>query len=298
MVVLFIGCSKDEPSPDPKPEPEPPTEVKKVIYTGELVISSDNDVANVKAAGYTHVVDGGLSIAGYSGNIITSLEGLESLVGVDYLTIHTTNISSLKGLDNLKRIEKGFNVIRASSLKNMDELSNLEYIGGDIFFGENPDLNNFDGLKNAELKNIYVVTITNNQMLTSIKGLEGLVSTDSDVTIGTNVSLASLEGLHNLEEVGGQLGLNWLYSLRNLEGLSSLKVVNNISLYSNNQLISLDGIESLETIRERLRISGNAKLVDFCAVSDLTDQAPSEWSILHNAYNPTKEDLSSGTCEQ
>lgn len=302
FIFLLIGCSPDEPKPDPKPTPEPepelPVEVEKVIYTGNLIISSDDDVANVKAAGYTHIVEGGLSIAGYSGNVITSLEGLESLIEIDHLIIHSTSIPNLKGLENLKKIKNGMNVIRASSLETMDELSNLEYLGGEIFFGENPDLNNFDGLKNAEIRDMYAVTITDNQMLVSIKGLEGLVSTESDINIGNNPNLANLQGLHNLEEVGWQLSLNRLYSLKNLEGLSSLKVVKNIGMYGNSRITTLDGIESLHTIRERLRITNNTALIDFCAISDLTDQAPSEWTISQNAYNPTKENLAAGNCKQ
>lgn len=297
LVLLMVGCSsEDDSNPVIQPEPVSP-EIVKVIHEDALIISNQSDIDLVKEKGYTHIT-GALEIAGYNGQPITSLVGLESIIEASHLTIHSSELTNLKGLENLTKLEKGLQILRTNKLQNLNELKNVKFIGGVILISENTELSNFDAISNADMGNIHNVTIINNEKLLSIKGLKGLTSTESDLILGNNPNLANLKGLENLGEVGWELGIYASVSINNLLGLSGLNKVRNINLYNNANLGSLEGVETLRVITERLIVMRNPKLTNFCSISNLTGQAPLDWTIRDNQFNPTKDQLITGNCKQ
>lgn len=57
-----------------------------------------------------------------------------------------SRLVDLKGLENLKRVENGI-YIKYTNIKNVDELSGLEFVGGTIKFNYNTQLEDFSGLR-------------------------------------------------------------------------------------------------------------------------------------------------------
>ncbi len=78
-------------------------------------------------------------------------------------------------------------------------------------------------------------------------------------------SITSLSGLENLTSVSGVLGLNWLSGLTDLNGLSGLESVGWMQIASVRNLMSLDGLSSLQMIQEKLVITNNQNLSS-CAI--------------------------------
>jgi hypothetical protein len=120
-------------------------------------------------------------------------------------------------------------VIRGEDIVNLNGLSVLTAIGGTLEIGDD------DG---------------NNPMLTSLTGLDNLLSVGIGIGISGNENLASLNGLQNLVSVG-YLGLG-IYNndaLTDLTGLNSLETITGgFALCGNDGLVSLNGLQSLTSI--------------------------------------------------
>ena len=80
---------------------------------------------------------------------------------------------------------------------NLNQLSNVRLIKGDLFIAHNPNLTDITGLRN--LKTIGgTLTIMNNDNLTTLDGLQNLTAALSPVIIKDNISLQDLQGLRGL----------------------------------------------------------------------------------------------------
>jgi len=98
------------------------------------------------------------------GNGMTTLEGLETITQVEELMIDVNpNLISLKGLDNLKRSDY-FSIQSNNALVTLEHLSNFEAIG-DI---------------ESDMK-IHILSISRNNNLESLNGLENLTYFSGDI---------------------------------------------------------------------------------------------------------------------
>jgi len=137
--------------------------------------------------------------------------------------------------------------ISGNDITNLNGLSVLTSIGGDLYFGGNNSLTSLTGLENVTsiggdlliiggfglisltgLDNVTTIggtlTLTNNYVLTSLTGLENLASIGGDLIIGRtrepgfgNPVLKSLAGLANLTSIGGNLRIDHNDSLSTCE---------------------------------------------------------------------------------
>merc|ERR1711959_809198 len=81
--------------------------------------------------------------------------------------------------------------------------------------------------------------------VTSLKGLEGLVTVGGDLSIPDNPQLTSLAGLEALTSVGGNIYVEGNTNLASLTGLAKLeRVGGRLILEKNPQLLSEAGLES------------------------------------------------------
>lgn len=111
--------------------------------------------------------------------------------------------------------------IDGNSIHNLDSLSVLLSIGGNLLIETCNNLSNLNGLSNME----------------SIAG---------DFLIKDNDNLTSFEDLTNLSHIGGEFNIEDNYHLTSLEGLSSLSsILGNIIIEHNNSLISLTGLDNV-----------------------------------------------------
>jgi len=171
--------------------------------------------------------------------------------------------------------------IFGSDITNLSGLSILTHLGGNLKIGyvygyANQNLTSLTGLEGI----ISIggdLQILCNDALVSLTGLEGLTSIGGYLGIGNSIpesgnpDLTSLTGLDGLISIGGGLiisGNDALVSLTGLGGLTSIGV--GLGIFSNDALTSLTGLEAVTSIGEHLRISGNPALINLSGMENVT----------------------------
>ena len=237
------------------------TQAAKGIYIGDIIFTTEQDLIDFQAAGYTKV-RGNVIV---SGGEITTLQKLDNLLTEinGSLRLECSTLTTLDGLYGLKTITDSL-IIKDGNMTSFEGLRNLETIGG----------------------NFRVIAKSSNsslRSLSSFKGLSGLKSIGGDFEVNAKSfsysssldALASFEGLESLEIIGGNFKViaessnsSSLRSLSSFKGLSSLKSiggdfeVNAKSSYSSflDALESFEGLESLETIGGNFKVIAESSL--------------------------------------
>ncbi|MBC2266335.1 LPXTG cell wall anchor domain-containing protein [Listeria sp. FSL L7-0083] len=220
-----------------------------------------------------------LTYLSFSSNQVSDLAPIGNLINLEYLDLSTnqvTNISPLAGLTNLNILQLGGNSI--SDLRPLSNLNNLEFL--DIKDAKVSDITPL-----VNLTNLTGLVLYNNNVsdLEPIKNLRGLRS----LNIGKN-TLTSLNGLENLTSLGvlyaQENQITDLQPLSSLENLSAAILTSNQvesieplagltkihSLYlSNNQITDVTGLSSLINM-DWLEISQN-KISNIRPLNSLTN---------------------------
>jgi hypothetical protein len=128
------------------------------------------------------------------------------------VTIDGSGITNLNGLSVLNTIGGDLKIRSNTSLTGLSGLENVSSIGGSLSIMYSFSLTNLLGLEgltsiggNLEIKNSYI--------LTSLTGMEGLTSIGGSLDISSNTALISLAGLDNLTSIGGALSIRTNSSL-------------------------------------------------------------------------------------
>ncbi|MCI4670421.1 MAG: leucine-rich repeat domain-containing protein, partial [Bacteroidia bacterium] len=208
----------------------------------------------------------GLQSLTLSSNQISKLEGLDGLVGLESLTLSSNQISKLEGLDGLvglKRLTLRSNQI--SKLEGLDDLVGLQSL--DLRSNQISKLEGLDGLVGLQS-----LDLSSNQ-ISKLEGLDGLVGLQSLTLSSNQISkLEDLDGLvglqrldlnsnqiNKLEGLDGLVGLQWLNlgsnQISKLEGLDGLVGLQSLFLRSN-QISKLEGLDSLVGL-QRLTLRSN-----------------------------------------
>jgi hypothetical protein len=113
--------------------------------------------------------------------------------------------------------------------------------------------------------------------------------------IENNSGLTDLQGLRRLKSLS-KLEILSNSSLLNLNGLDSLSaIIDNpysITIWSNGQLQSLDGLQQLRTAHGTIQISVNSALTNFCGLKPLFIVGYNASFITSfNASNPTQSQV-------
>lgn len=229
-------------------------------------------------------------------NSFTSFEGLENITMLGGLELDISaplkKFTSFKGLNNLETINGNF-IITAYSWNGQSELASLPMLS-----------------------------------FTSFKGLEKLTLINGDFEInaldGLN-TLSSFEGLSSLNRINGNFKINSkfdgsLTTLTSLQGLESLSSIKNLSI-SQYSLLTLNGLDNLKTIDDKLIITGCHSLnniaalkslitikditiiqcpllYNFCAIKNVVKDTDCNFYTEGNGYNPTKYQLLNGECSK
>ncbi|MBA6155258.1 hypothetical protein H3Z83_01785 [Tenacibaculum sp. S7007] len=264
--------------------------VNERIYEGDYEINSDQDLEEFIAGNYTKIT-GTLEIENITA---TDLTGLENLTIVeDYLYIrYNNNLINLKGLENLIKVNTFLVITSNSSLVNLQGIEKLT--DTDILIDSNTNLTSLKGIENIKITDEYAkefnFTIANSDLLTDITALSHLEEFQT-LIIANHAILQNLSGLESLKKlsslvISNNKLLNNLNGLENLSELGTIEITDNVSLINfcslNTQMIS--NIDDTETI-----------VTD--PISNIT-YTISDFEILENNYNPTKQDLLNGNCNQ
>lgn len=206
-----------------------------------------------------------------------------------------------------REIEGGATIM-GGGITNLNGLSVLTSIGGELTIAKNYQLTSLNGLQHIQSiggsfslgviefwgSNQYIV---GNKSLTDLSGLDALNSVGGDLFIGGLDSLTSLAGLQNLNDIGGNLQISLNKSLINLTGLEGLtSVEGNVKIggsffngSGNASLIDLTGLENLTSIGGNLLILDNSNLTSLTGIDSIAAGSIIDLSISNNAFLSTCE---------
>ncbi|MFY0608547.1 MAG: fibronectin type III domain-containing protein [Cyclobacteriaceae bacterium] len=136
------------------------------------------------------------------------------------------------------------------------------------------------------------------------------VRTVDYLEVDGNSLLEDLSGLESLDSIiTGNLTLRENLKIKSLKGLSSLTYLrNDIAFWNNAKLASLEGLENMTFVDEIFigytagaEERPNPRLTDYCGLTNLVSlnlaKIQGNRSVINaNAYNPTFEEIASGTC--
>lgn len=238
------------------------------------------------------VIEGDLSITGSS---LTNLEGLNQInfVGGNFEMYGNDLLTSLNGLENLDSIG-GYLIIRYNeALSDIQALTSLSHIGDLLSIHGNPTMTDLSGLGNLETIGTILV-IGQQPGLTSLQGLNNLKSVgNSDIApfgrgvyIANNPSLTNLSALGNLQTIKGRLSLYGNNALTSLTGLEQIITLDTLHIEENGALVNLNGLNNLNSVEGNIAIHSNAALNSLSALSSLhsirSDTAEAGLSISGN----------------
>ncbi len=241
----------------------------------------------------------------------TNLSGLENLrtiaKGLD--VSDCDNLINLQGLNGLTALGTspdnylGFIIMRNSSLQNFGGLEGLTTLNGDIDvqIKDNPALINLQGLNNltsiiTPISSIGSISrtfsISNNENLTSLDGLNSLQTIVINFRLEDLPSLASVSALSSLTSIAGDVYFQECDALTSFSGLENLTYIDgDLFIRSNDLLGSLDGLENLQSI-EAFQLTNNSSITNIQALNNLTTITNEElYNSLDIEQNPSLESL-------
>jgi hypothetical protein len=202
------------------------------------------------------------------------------------ITIQGPDVTNLDGLSQLVEIEGNLDINNTTSLANLSGLDNLTSVGGRVWVISNSSLTALTGLNSLTSIGTQLF-IANNGALTNMTALTGISAVSNNVAIYGNSSLASLSGLNNLSAVGGNLYIGINSSLTSLTALSSLAAVNgSLEVSDCPALTSLTGLDNvnLDNITQlNLVNNGNLSICDLSNICDYLSNAANPANISGNA---------------
>lgn len=122
------------------------------------------------------------------------------------VTIHGNNISNLNGLSEITAIDGDLLINNNDILQELTGLNALTAVGGNVQIDENPTLLNLTGL--GGLNEIggglyigagFMIGGFGNPLLTDLMGLENVTSIGAGVRVRYNAALTSLAGINNID---------------------------------------------------------------------------------------------------
>lgn len=162
--------------------------------------------------------------------------------------------------------------ISGADIVNLNGLSGIKSISGDLTIRDNPNLQSLSGLSNLEEIGGRL-TLSSNAEITDLAGLSNINSVGGEISITANNKLLSTAGLSGISQItGGTLSFINNPVLTDLSGLSGLTAIKNnwgLIIRRNNSLLNLSGLSNLTELTGGITIDENALLQNIDAFSGL-----------------------------
>lgn len=183
-------------------------------------------------------------------------------------------ITNLNGLSQLTSLGGNIKIVNNNSLINLTGLDNIQSITGELRIGEwnngNNSINSLTGLENLTTVGGNVA-IYNNPQLQNMTGLNSLTSIGGNLWAWNNNNLANLTGLDVLASIGIDIGFGNNVNLSSLNGLQALTTLGAILYIKNNDaLINFTGLDNLNTIGSYIYINDNYALTSLDGLENVT----------------------------
>ena len=108
----------------------------------------------------------------------------------------------------------------------------------------------------------------NTDSLSDMTGLENLKYIGGNLSLYTNYGLINLFGLNNLKKIGGTLNLMDNPLMTSLTGLENLTDLGAANIEFNDALVSLSGLEGVDSLSQGLSVTWNYALASLQALSN------------------------------
>lgn len=333
ILTLFVSCSNDNETNDEPVIPalifdgdvllETQTEVDAFAaigyteITGNLQIfrkfQTTDPIMSLSDLSTITVVGGDVHLNLLSSlNSLDGLHNLESISGTLRLYFNSL-ITSLEAFSGVTSTLQSLEIIANYGIENLNGLERLTISsGGTLIISGNENLEDVLAIKDRLPAVLATIHLDYN--------IEGCGPACDSTGSPPTQPFDSLEFLENVTEV------EWLrirgFVGTDLSGLENLTTVNRLAIWVNENLMdiqavsgvtsdvgfilvaqngeleSLDGLENIGVVTERLSIKGNEMLTDLCALQgNISPSLPDEgYDIDFNAFNPTEQDIMNGNC--
>lgn len=134
--------------------------------------------------------------------------------------------------------------VSGAEITNLDGLSSLTSVGGNLSIANNSSLTDLSGLSSLAAIG-GTLHVQGNDVLTQLDGLSELASVGGSVLILRNTALGQLHGLSSLASIGGTLRIWSNFALTNVDGLSSLTSAGSLDVTLNFTLTRCCGLYPL-----------------------------------------------------
>ena len=329
LFLFLIGCNKDGNTDDKihfgdviintQEDLESFGENEYVQIEGNLTLEGKDDnsqITDLSPLLSLESIKGGLSIEHTS---ITTLKGLNNLVTVGNLAFsENQKLSSLVDLKNLTSINGDFALTRNHSLTSLQGLANLSLISEGIWFQSNHGLQSLAGMEkpititrlllfeNIALKNLaglsnisFVenasIQITGHWEIDNLDGLKNF-NKPGQFYITDNKALTNVGGFENLTNAG-YVVIEDNDVLENLDGFTNLMEIDSLYLSYNPKLKDLDDFSTLSSAKV-VEIEKNDELSNFCGLRPLLSSSNCLIKVEGNLYNPIRQEIIDGECNQ
>lgn len=201
---------------------------------------------------------------------ITNLQGLRNLTKIDgSLLIFETDVAVIEDLENLEEVGGVLSFYMNPSLKEIKNFTSLKTVNEINVFG-NPELLNIIGFNTLTNCNL-AITINGNDKLQTIKGFNNLSYIGEDLSIESNNNLVQVHGFESLTQLGKNLLFRSNVLIKQLEAFISLETIGeDLDLRYNWNLETLDVFQNLNRIEGRLIIENHKELKSINGLSHLT----------------------------
>lgn len=228
------------------------------------VLADFNGIANVDLSSLADKID-------INGNdSMTNIDFLASLIPISTAKITLENcfgLTNIDGLSGVQQIGGNLSITGNSSLQNVDGLSNLNTVGGTFFFNNMASLQNIDGL--SSLQSVNGDLTLNALPISNLNGLSNLQSIGGNCSITFNGLLNDISSLNNINSISGGLILIGNNAITNLDPFQNITALGgNLQLEGNTSLTNIDGLDNINSIGGTLTLINNFQLCE-CAVTSV-----------------------------
>jgi len=208
----------------------------------------------------------------------TDVDNFQTTYGCTIVTgnlmIQTNGIPAIVNLDGLSALEEvtgDLQVTVNTNLANIDGLSNVHTVGHNLIVGFNPLITDVNALSNVTSVGNNL-TVALNQSLTNVDGLAAIQDIYGSLNVTVNSQLTNLSGLNNVQFVGQILTISQNGILPNLNGLNNLTLVGQTLNITNNPVLNnINGLENIGSVGSGLVIIDNPMLGECCGISELVN---------------------------
>ena len=184
--------------------------------------------------------------------------------------LHGLSINSSQ-LQSIRHVIADLVVVDDKQLRNLDQLSNLQTVGGNVEIRYNSELDDISGLSNVEVIGGSLNMEFNNK-LSEIAGFTKLKVIGGSLRITHNHKLQSITGFPSLVRIGRDFSLRGNSQLLAAPGMPSLRAIDgDVEVIFNPAMQTVDDmVMALETIQGGFLIKDNDNLTNLTLLPNIS----------------------------